>query len=125
VTFRRRLQIAFLLVVLAPIVALALGVRGMMRDRLTSDYRTRVAAHARGIEQDLHAQSEVTASRLRALAAVIAEDNSPWGARPCWSRPAPPKSPFSPSRGRTPCGSAGGASRWLAGLVSMPRFSTA
>ena len=74
-TFRRRLLGAFLVVVVVPLVALALFVRGEMTDRLTSQYERRVESLVRVIEEDLADESETVGRSLAALRDAVADDH--------------------------------------------------
>jgi len=75
VSFRSRLRLAFVAVVLIPVIAFALAVRKTMSDRLTAQYQRRVDALVAIIEDDLALESEETARRLTTLARSAAEDN--------------------------------------------------
>jgi signal transduction histidine kinase len=74
-SFRARLFVAFIIVVLVPLAAFALGVRQEMNRRLTSQYAERVSALVSVIEADLARESAAVAGRLAALASDIGRDN--------------------------------------------------
>ncbi len=74
-TFRARLRLAFVSIVLVPVVGFALVVRHEMARRLTAQYEHRVAALVTVIEQDLQAQSEAIAQALSALSEALRDDN--------------------------------------------------
>jgi signal transduction histidine kinase len=74
-SFRARLFVAFIIVVLVPLAAFALGVRQEMNRRLTSQYEERVSALVSVIESDLARESAAVAGRLAALASDIGRDN--------------------------------------------------
>jgi signal transduction histidine kinase len=75
VTFRTRLFLAFLAVLLIPLGVLAFGVRREMDRRLTAEYDRRVGALAAVIQDDLRRQSGDVAARLAVLADELAADN--------------------------------------------------
>lgn len=74
-TFRTRLFLAFVAVLLIPLGVLAFGVRREMDRRLAAEYDRRVRALAAVIEDDLRRQSGDVAGRLRALTDELAADN--------------------------------------------------
>lgn len=74
-TFRTRLFLAFLAVLLIPLGVLAFGVRREMDRRLTAEYDRRVGALAAVIQDDLRRQSGDVAARLAVLADELAADN--------------------------------------------------
>lgn len=74
-TFRTRLFLAFLVVLLIPLGVLAFGVRRETDRRLTGEYDRRVRALAGVIEDDLRRQSADVAGRLAALSDELASDN--------------------------------------------------
>jgi signal transduction histidine kinase len=75
VTFRTRLFLAFLAVLLIPFAVLAFGVRREVDRRLTAEYGRRVQALAAVTEEDLRRQSGDVAARLRALRDQLAAEN--------------------------------------------------
>lgn len=74
-TFRARLFLAFLAVLLIPLGVLGLGVRREVDRRLTTEYDRRVQALAGVIEDDLRRQSGDVAARLGALREQLAAEN--------------------------------------------------
>ncbi len=74
-TFRARLRLAFLAVVLVPMVILALGVRKAVTDRLTAQYERRVDALVSIIREDITQESAAIARILASLRAGFIEDN--------------------------------------------------
>ena len=74
-SFRIRVFLAILIAVLAPLGALAYGVRQEMERRLRREYEERVVSMARIIETDLTRERTNIDSRLHALAADLAADN--------------------------------------------------
>ena len=74
-SFRARLFLGFIIAVLVPLAAFALGLRREMNRRLTSQYEERVSALVTVIETDLARESAEVAGRLRALVADIGRDN--------------------------------------------------
>jgi signal transduction histidine kinase len=74
-SFRTRLFLAVLIAVLAPLGALAYGVRREMEQRLTAEYGGRVESMAAIIEGDLTRESATVAARLEALAVDLRRDN--------------------------------------------------
>jgi hypothetical protein len=75
VSFRARLLVAFLVVVLAPTIVLALVVRNEMEKRLTAQYERRVEALVAVIQDDLAEESEAIAATLAALGRAAIDDN--------------------------------------------------
>jgi signal transduction histidine kinase len=75
VSFRARLFVAFLGVLVIPLGVLALGVRREMDRRLTTEYDRRVHALADVIGDDLRRRSGEVAARLAALRDDLATDN--------------------------------------------------
>ncbi len=74
-SFRSRLFLAFLLVLLVPLAVLAFGVRREMERRLTAEYRERVRSLAGVVQLDLAGESERLGHRLGALGGHLADDN--------------------------------------------------
>lgn len=74
-SFRTRLFLAIGFAVVLPLAALAYGVRREMDQRLTREYRNRLASMVSAIQSDLTRESSATAARLRALAADLGRDN--------------------------------------------------
>ena len=74
-SFRARLLVAFLIVVLVPLLAFAVGIRHEMDARLTAQYQQRVGALAQVIQEDLSQENASIADRLRALTTAAADDN--------------------------------------------------
>ena len=74
-SFRSRLFLAFLLVLLVPLGVLAFGVRREMERRLTAEYRERVRSLAELVRLDLGRESEQLGRRLDALGEELAGDN--------------------------------------------------
>ena len=74
-SFRVRLFVAFLAVLLIPLAVLGLGVRREMDRRLTAEYDRRVHALADVIQDDLRRRSGEVAARLAALREELAADN--------------------------------------------------
>lgn len=74
-TFRIRLLIAFLLVVLLPMIALSLFIRNEMTARLTAQYERRVGSLVSVIEDDLAHQGELIATSLAVVREAIIADN--------------------------------------------------
>jgi signal transduction histidine kinase len=75
VSFRSRLFLAFLLVLLVPLGVLAFGVRREMERRLTAEYRERVRSLADLVRLDLVRESGQLGRRLDALGEDLADDN--------------------------------------------------
>jgi len=74
-SFRARLLVAFLVVVLVPLLAFAVGIRREMDARLTAQYQQRVGALAQVIREDLSQENASIADRLAALTVAAADDN--------------------------------------------------
>ena len=74
-SFRVRLFVAFLAVLLIPLAVLGLGVRREMDRRLTAEYDRRVHALADLIQDDLRRRSGEVAARLAVLREELAADN--------------------------------------------------
>ena len=72
--FRTRILIACLVVALVPLTLFALGARRAVHERLTSQFRARIAASTAVIRQDLARQAATLDTRLHALATRIDED---------------------------------------------------
>lgn len=75
-SFRTRLLVALLIVVLVPLLAFALGLRREMDARLTAQYQQRVAALVDVIHDDLAQENASIADRLSTLSAAITDDNA-------------------------------------------------
>jgi signal transduction histidine kinase len=74
-SFRARLLLGFVAVVLGPLVVFGLGIRRGIARRLTAQYEARVAALTDVIRADLQRQSAGLAGRLRALRDAALADN--------------------------------------------------
>ncbi|HEX6964773.1 MAG TPA: HAMP domain-containing sensor histidine kinase [Gemmatimonadaceae bacterium] len=74
-SFRTRLLVALLVVVLVPLLAFAVGLRREMDTRLTAQYQQRVAALVDVIHDDLAQENASIADRLSTLTAALADDN--------------------------------------------------
>jgi len=74
VSFRARLFVAFGLIALVPLIGLAIGVRREMDQRLTAQYRTRVAALAAVTRTDLSQTSTAVGDRLASLRDALPDD---------------------------------------------------
>jgi signal transduction histidine kinase len=74
-TLRTRLRLAFLAIVVLPVIGFALGVRRAMSDRLTAQYQQRVDALVAVIEDDLAFESDAIRRKLATLAISATEDN--------------------------------------------------
>jgi two-component system nitrogen regulation sensor histidine kinase NtrY len=74
-TFRNRILLSTLPVVLIPLVVFGLGVRRAVRQRLAAQYTSRVAGLMDAIGQDLARQGTVLATRLARLREAAAADN--------------------------------------------------
>jgi signal transduction histidine kinase len=74
-TFRARLLLGFGAVVLVPLTVFGWRIREVMANRLTAEYRQRVAALVSVIRADLDQRSAGIAPRLAALRDAIARDN--------------------------------------------------
>jgi signal transduction histidine kinase len=75
VSFRTRLFLAFLLVLLVPLGVLAFGVRWEMERRVTAEYRERVRSLAELVRLDLLRESAELGRRLHALGEELVDDN--------------------------------------------------
>jgi signal transduction histidine kinase len=75
VSFRTRLLLAFMVVLLIPLGVLAFGVRREMDQRLTAEYDRRVHALADVVQDDLRRRSGEVAARLAALRDDVGSDN--------------------------------------------------
>jgi signal transduction histidine kinase len=75
VTFRSRLILGFAALAAVPLVVLSFGVRRELGNRLTVQYRERVAGLVEIIAADLERQSAAVAARLAGLAAALADDD--------------------------------------------------
>jgi len=74
-SFRNRLLVTFLLVVLLPLVALAFIVRHEMTSRLTTQYESRIEAMIAGTEDDLVRASGDLRLSVTAMREAIVDDN--------------------------------------------------
>jgi two-component system, NtrC family, nitrogen regulation sensor histidine kinase NtrY len=74
-SFRSRLFLAFLLLLLVPLSVLAIGVRREMERRVTTEYRERVRSLAELVRLDLAREGEQITRRLAALRRELASDN--------------------------------------------------
>ncbi len=74
-TFRTRILLATVPVVLVPLIVFGLGVRRGMRQQIAGQYRGRVAALVDLIGQDLERQGTLLATRLARLRTAAAADN--------------------------------------------------
>jgi signal transduction histidine kinase len=74
VSFRTRLFIAFGLIALVPLIGLAIGVRREMDQRLTAQYRSRVAALVAVTRSDLSQTSAAVGDRLASLRDALPDD---------------------------------------------------
>jgi len=74
-SFRSRLFLAFLLLLLVPLGVLAIGVRREMERRVTTEYRERVRSLAELVRLDLAREGEQITRRLAALRRELASDN--------------------------------------------------
>lgn len=74
-TFRTRILLATVPVVLVPLVVFGLGVRRAMRQQVAGQYRARVTALVDLIGQDLERQGSLLATRLARLRTSAAADN--------------------------------------------------
>jgi len=74
VSFRARLFIAFGLIALVPLIGLAIGVRREMDQRLTAQYRSRVAALTAVTRTDLSQTSAAVGDRLASLRDAVPDD---------------------------------------------------
>jgi two-component system, NtrC family, nitrogen regulation sensor histidine kinase NtrY len=69
------LFLAFLLLLLLPLGVLAIGVRGEMERRVTSEYRERVRSLAELVRLDLGREGDEIGRRLAALSRALGSDN--------------------------------------------------
>lgn len=74
-TFRTRLQLAFVALAVVSVGGLALAVRLEMTRRLTGEYQRRVTSQVDLIRNDLTGESEEIAGRLAGVARALAGDN--------------------------------------------------
>lgn len=74
-TFRTRLQVAFVVLAVVSVGGLAVGVRWEMTQRLTAEYQRRVAALVGVIRDDLTTEGQVIGRELAGVAAALADDN--------------------------------------------------
>jgi signal transduction histidine kinase len=74
-TFRTRVLLAFVPVVLVPLLVFGLGVRRAVRDRIAAQYRRRVDALVAVIRNDFAERSRSIGDRLAALKAAATDDN--------------------------------------------------
>ena len=74
-TFRTRLQLAFVTLAVVSVGGLALAVRLEMTRRLTGEYQRRVSSHVDLIRNDLAGESDDLAGRLAGVAKALAGDN--------------------------------------------------
>ena len=74
-SFRTRLFLALVVVVLIPLGALAYGVRSEMERRLTTQYQDRLRSLTSVIGSDLEAEDRTVAARLRTLASELARND--------------------------------------------------
>ncbi len=74
-SFRARLLLAFVMVVIVPVAIFALAVRKEMGDRLTTQYRQRVTSMLAVIEEDLTQESALIARTLASLGETVVADN--------------------------------------------------
>jgi signal transduction histidine kinase len=74
VSFRARLFVAFGLIALVPLIGLAIGVRREMDQRLTAQYRSRVAALTAVTRTDLSQTSAAVGNRLASLRDAVPDD---------------------------------------------------
>jgi signal transduction histidine kinase len=74
VSFRTRLFVAFGLIALLPLVGLGVGVRRELDQRLTAQYRSRIAALARVTRTDLAQTSAAVGDRLASLRDALPDD---------------------------------------------------
>src|SRR5579862_378533 len=73
-SFRARLFIAFGLIALVPLIGLGVGVRRELNARLTTQYRSRVAALAAVTRTDLARTSAAVGDRLASLRDALPDD---------------------------------------------------
>jgi two-component system, NtrC family, nitrogen regulation sensor histidine kinase NtrY len=74
-TFRTRVLLAFVPVVLVPLVVFGLGVRRVVREGLTGQFEARVAALVGFIRDDLAREGEALGTRLALLCEAAGDDN--------------------------------------------------
>ncbi|HEX5435604.1 MAG TPA: HAMP domain-containing sensor histidine kinase [Gemmatimonadaceae bacterium] len=74
-SFRSRILLAFLVVVLVPMAVLAIGVRREMDRRLTAQYEQRMTGLVSVITEELAQENSSIAGRLSSLAAALTNDN--------------------------------------------------
>ncbi len=74
-TFRTRLQIAFVALAMVSVGGLAVVMRIEMTHRLTAEYQRRVTSQVGVIRNDLASESEGIARRLADVATALADDN--------------------------------------------------
>jgi signal transduction histidine kinase len=74
-TFRTRLQAAFVVLAVVSVGGLALGVRWEMTRRLTAEYQSRVASLVGVIREDLAGEGESIGRELAGVTATLADDN--------------------------------------------------
>ncbi len=74
-TFRTRILLATVPVVLVPLVVFGFGVRRAMRQQIAAQYRGRVTALVDQIGQDLERQGSLLATRLARLRSAAVADN--------------------------------------------------
>jgi signal transduction histidine kinase len=75
VTFRARLLLAFLFVVIVPLTVVGLAVRRRVSDALTAQYEERVSALVAVIGRDIQRQDQMVADRLVAITEAMRADN--------------------------------------------------
>ncbi len=74
-SFRTRVLTAFVLLVLLPLIGFGIGIRTIVRDRLTAQYERRVAQVLATLERDLAQETETIDDRLQAIADAFVADN--------------------------------------------------
>ncbi len=74
-TFRARLLLAFLFVVIVPLTVVGLAVRRRVSDALTAQYEERVSTLVAVIGRDLQRQDQMVADRLVAITEAMRADN--------------------------------------------------
>jgi signal transduction histidine kinase len=74
-SFRSRIFLAFVIVLLVPLGVLAIGVRREMERRVTAEYRERVRSLAALVRGDLAGRRDQLGGRLAALRQELAADN--------------------------------------------------
>jgi signal transduction histidine kinase len=74
-SFRTRLLLGLLLVIVVPLGALGIAVRHRVSDVVAEQYEQRVTALVAVIRQDVERQNRIIAARLTAIAASLADDN--------------------------------------------------